>query len=311
MWFIFTICTILAWSGSDLMSKMGSRPDDKLSHLKMLMAVGFVMGIHAIYQVTIGGVSYDLHNFIAYMPISACYIISMMFGYIGLRYIELSISSPICNSSGALVALLCFVLLGDRMSPLALIAVLLISFGIFFLAIIEKQEGEEARSLRAHPDDIKYERGFWAILFPVLYLIIDAMGTFLDGMFFDFQFPDWFYIGVTEDTVELVCNISYEFTFMIVGIICAIYVLGIKKEKLSVDRDKFKLLGACFETLGQFTYVFALSGNTIVAAPAIGSYTVFSVIWSHIFLKERLTKKQYFVVGMVLIGVIMLAFLDV
>ena len=56
MWFIFTICTILAWSGSDLMSKMGSRPDDKLSHLKMLMAVGFVMGIHAIYQVTIGGV---------------------------------------------------------------------------------------------------------------------------------------------------------------------------------------------------------------------------------------------------------------
>ena len=75
MWFIFTICTILAWSGSDLMSKMGSRPDDKLSHLKMLMAVGFVMGIHAIYQVTIGGVSYDLHNFIAYMPIYACYII--------------------------------------------------------------------------------------------------------------------------------------------------------------------------------------------------------------------------------------------
>ena len=289
MWFIFTICTILAWSGSDLMSKMGSRPDDKLSHLKMLMAVGFVMGIHAIYQVTIGGVSYDLHNFIAYMPISACYIIS----------------------SGALVALLCFVFLGDRMSPLALIAVLLISLGILFLAIIEKQEGEEARSLRAHPDDIKYERGFLAILFPVLYLIIDAMGTFLDGMFFDFQFPDWFYIGVTEDTVELVCNISYEFTFMIVGIICAIYVLGIKKEKLSVDRDKFKLLGACFETLGQFTYVFALSGNTIVAAPAIGSYTVFSVIWSHIFLKERLTKKQYFVVGMVLIGVIMLAFLDI
>ena len=144
MWFIFTICTILAWSGSDLMSKMGSRPDDKLSHLKMLMAVGFVMGIHAIYQVTIGGVSYDLHNFIAYMPISACYIISMMFGYIGLRYIELSISSPICNSSGALVALLCFVFLGDRMSPLALIAVLLISLGILFLAIIEKQEGEEA-----------------------------------------------------------------------------------------------------------------------------------------------------------------------
>lgn len=311
MWFIFTICTILAWSGSDLFSKIGSRPDDKHSHLKMLMAVGLVMGLHAIWQVTIGGVEYSLFNFIAYMPVSAMYIISMMFGYIGLRYIELSISSPICNSSGALVAVMCFVFLGDTMSPLALLAVTLISVGILRLAVIEKKEGEEQRALHLNPNSIKYERGLLAILFPVLYLIIDAMGTFLDGMYFDFALPRWFYQGVTEETVEVVCNISYEFTFMIVGIICAIYVLGIKKERLSAGRDKFKLIAACFETLGQFTYVFALSGNTIIAAPAIGSYTIFSVLWSHIFLKEKLTKKQYAVISMVLAGVVMLAFLDI
>ncbi|MBP1571401.1 MAG: EamA family transporter, partial [Oscillospiraceae bacterium] len=50
--------------------------------------------------------------------------------------------------------------------------------------------------------------------------------------------------------------------------------------------------------------------NAIVAAPAIGSYTVFSVLWSHLFLKEKLQKKQYFVIGMVLVGVILLAILD-
>ncbi len=311
MWFLFTLCTILAWSGSDLFSKMGSRPDDKNSHLKMLMAVGLVMGLHAIWQVTAGGVAYDLHNFIAYLPISAMYILSMMFGYIGLRYIELSISSPICNSSGALVAVLCFAVLGDRMSPMALVAVVLISLGIFLLAVIEKKEGDEARQLRNDPNAIKYERGLLAILFPVLYLIIDAMGTFLDSMFLDFALPDRFYVGVTEDTIELVCNISYEFTFMIVGIIAAAWVLGVKKEKLAVSRDGTKLLAAVFETVGQFTYVFALSGNAIVAAPAIGSYTVFSVIWSHLFLKERLTGKQYFVVAMVLVGVVILAFLDI
>lgn len=311
MWFIFTICTILAWSGSDLMSKMGSRPDDKNSHLKMLMAVGFVMGIHAIWQVTVGGVEYNLFNFVAYMPVSAMYIISMMFGYMGLRYIELSISSPICNSSGAMVAIMCFFFLGDTMSPMALLAVALISVGILLLAVIEKKEGDARRAIHAHTDNIKYERGLMAILFPVLYLVIDAMGTFLDGMYFDFLLPDWFYQGINPDTVEVVCNISYEFTFMIVGILAAIYVLGIKKEKLSVDSDKYKLAAACFETVGQFTYVFALSGNTIIAAPAIGSYTIFSVLWSHIFLKEKLTKKQYFVIGMVLLGVVILAFLDI
>ncbi len=308
MWFLFTVCTILAWSGSDLMSKMGSRPDDRNSHWKMLMAVGFVMGLHGIFQITVGGVEYQLHNFIAYLPISAMYIISMMFGYMGLRYIELSISSPICNSSGALVAVMCFILLGDSISPLALLAIVLISLGIFLLSIFEKQE---EKPIHIDPNTIRYERGLLAILFPVLYLIIDAMGTFLDGMYFDGLFPKWFYIGTTEETVEVLCNISYEFTFMIVGILSAIYVLFVQKERLVFNRDKYKLVAACFETVGQFTYVFAISGNTMIAAPAIGSYTIFSVLWSHIFLKEKLSKKQYFVIGMVLVGVLILAFLDI
>ncbi|MEG1783220.1 MAG: hypothetical protein RR253_08235, partial [Oscillospiraceae bacterium] len=157
MWFLFTICTILAWSGSDLFSKMGSRPDDKNSHWKMLMAVGFVMGLHAIYQVTVGGVHYELYNFIAYMPVSAMYIISMLFGYMGLRYIELSISSPICNSSGALVAVMCFIFLGDTMPPLALAAVALISTGIILLAVFEKRDGDKERAARGVKTDIKYE----------------------------------------------------------------------------------------------------------------------------------------------------------
>ena len=53
------------------------------------------------------------------------YILSMIFGYAGLRYIELSVSSPICNSSGAITALLCFLFLGQRMTGLQLGACLL------------------------------------------------------------------------------------------------------------------------------------------------------------------------------------------
>ena len=45
---------------------------------------------------------------LTYLPVSALYILSMAIGYLGLRYIELSISSPICNSSGAIVAILIF-----------------------------------------------------------------------------------------------------------------------------------------------------------------------------------------------------------
>lgn len=59
MWFWLALIALLFWSGSDLFSKIGCRdPRDKLSHLKMVMAVGLVMGLHAAYEIFIGGVSH-------------------------------------------------------------------------------------------------------------------------------------------------------------------------------------------------------------------------------------------------------------
>jgi uncharacterized membrane protein len=111
MWFWLSLIALLCWSGSDLFSKIGCRDaDDKLAHLKMVIAVGVVMGLHAAYEIFIGGVSISWHVIWTYLPVSLLYIVSMALGYIGLRYIELSISSPICNASGAVVAVLylCF-----------------------------------------------------------------------------------------------------------------------------------------------------------------------------------------------------------
>lgn len=80
MWLLFSLFSILAWSGSDLFSKLGSRPDDSYSHWKMVMAVGLVMGAHAIFEMTIGGVDFDWNSVMIYLPVSALYILSMIFG---------------------------------------------------------------------------------------------------------------------------------------------------------------------------------------------------------------------------------------
>ena len=107
MWFWLAIIALLCWSGSDLFSKIGCRDaSDKNAHLKMVVAVGIVMGLHAAYEIFLGGVEISLHVIWTYLPVSLLYIVSMAIGYVGLRYIELSVSSPICNSSGALVAVL-------------------------------------------------------------------------------------------------------------------------------------------------------------------------------------------------------------
>lgn len=106
-WFILSLIAILFWSGSDLFSKLGSRPDDKYSHWKMVMAVGVVMGAHAFFLIATG-TPFSISDIVTYLPASAMYILSMILGYAGLRYIELSISSPICNSSGAVAAFCAF-----------------------------------------------------------------------------------------------------------------------------------------------------------------------------------------------------------
>ena len=93
MWFWLAIIALLCWSGSDLFRKIGCRDaSDKNAHLKMVVAVGVVMGLHAAYEIFIGGTVVTWNVIWTYLPVSLLYISSMTLGYVGLRYIELSIS---------------------------------------------------------------------------------------------------------------------------------------------------------------------------------------------------------------------------
>ena len=76
MWFIFTLVTILFWSGSDLFSKMGSAPDDKNSHWKMVLAVGAglknmeLVQIHPLGDPQNGGVATFVGNWLGVEAVS-------------------------------------------------------------------------------------------------------------------------------------------------------------------------------------------------------------------------------------------------
>ena len=77
MWFWFSLIALLFWSGSDLFSKIGCRDgSDKYSHLKMVMAVGLVMGLHAAYEIFIGGTEMSLNIILTYLPVSKDGLIS-------------------------------------------------------------------------------------------------------------------------------------------------------------------------------------------------------------------------------------------
>ncbi len=303
MWFWFAVIALLCWSGSDLFSKIGCQDaGDKYSHLKMVMAVGVVMGLHAAYEVFIGGVEINGQIILTYLPVSCLYILSMAIGYLGLRYIELSISSPICNSSGAIVAVLTLITSGisEDLPPVALVAVALVCIGVIALGITESREDEELRRARQDASNHHYAKSWIAILIPVIYCLLDALGTFADSL-------------VLETLNEDSANVAYELTFLLVGILCAVYVLGIRKQKLIPKMEAPKYVGAVCETIGQFFYIYALADSEHVAfaAPIISAYCVASVIWSRIFLKEKLSEKHYACIALVVVGIVILGVLDI
>ena len=161
MWFTFAVIALLCWSGSDLFSKIGCQdPRDKYSHLKMVMAVGLVMGLHAAWEIFVGGVEMSWYVIWTYLPVSMLYILSMAIGYLGLRYIELTISSPICNSSGAIVAVLTFLTDGisESLPPLALVAVALVCIGVIALGFTEANEDEALRRARQDASNHHYAK---------------------------------------------------------------------------------------------------------------------------------------------------------
>ena len=176
------------------------------------------------------------------------------------------------------------------MTGLQLGAVLLISAGILVLAVLEKRQADAQRLLAGETPDKKYTRSVLAILFPILYCLIDGLGTFSDS----------FVLDVVMD--EITANLSYEFTFLLMAVFAFCWLTFVKKERFHPLREKTKFAAALCETAGQFSYVFALSGNAIVAAPTIASYSIFSALWARLFLKEKLTKAQYAVIALVMVG---------
>ena len=297
MWFLFTLITFLCWGIADLFYKLGNK--EEYSHIKTGIIVGLVMGIHAFIYLIVNHVNLNIIDILKYLPISFFYISSMVIGYRGLRYLELSISSPIQNTSGVITSILLVIFFKEVLNIPTIISIILIFIGILILSLKELKENKEQR-LEYKKNNTKKKVIYLTILFPLIYCILDGAGTFLDGVYLD-------KLELIDENTALV---AYEFTFLIYGITSYIY-LKIKHVSLNLFNEKSKVSAAIFETAGQFFYVFAMSGNSTISATVIGSYCILSLLLSRIFLKEKLSFIEYLAIFLVVIGIVILSFLDI
>ena len=325
LWF-FLIFSTLCWGIAEIFYKKGSLEKEKYSHLKTTVFVGFLMGAYALVILFTQGIdlkSFPL-NFLIYLPVSACYIVSMTCSYFGVRFIEESISDPIENTSGAVVPILCAIFLHQTVELPGILCIVVIAAGVLCVGFFDRKGKTDRRQ--------KYGKklAVWAIAMPFCYMLLDAVGTFLDVFYTD-DVETTLLVNVTEENLEHTANCAYELTFLLVAIGILIF-LKIKGEKLfslggaqpvpaegaapqkwyqKVLTQKWKLLAAVFETAGQATYLFALSEGAGIAAVILGAGTVItSLILARIFLKEKLAPMQYLFIGIILAGIIALALFE-
>ncbi len=324
LYYFLSILALLCWSGSDLFSKKGTREQDKNSHWKVVFAVGLIMGIHffitliggAVIDSTVGvdGVpkvvaslfytDFKLIDFVSYLPVAGLYILAMVLGYIGLRYIELSISSPICNSSGALAFILCLafgIFSTDELTPVTIIGISMITVGIVALGFVEQKEDEEVRKARQERANRKYTKSILAFLLPLSYLVIDALGTVGD----EFLFSDAFMEKTGIEMSDYSANSAFELTFFVLAIFAFIWLKFVKKDAILKGNKDLYLGGLC-ETVGQIFYMAVMFSDFSAGMVIISSYCAISVLWSRIFLKEKMSWKHYAVIALVIAGIVVL-----
>lgn len=301
MWLFFTLATTLLWGVAELFYKKGSHAHEKYDHLRVCVMVGAVMGIHGVFTLLTSDVAYDPRNLLAYLPVSLCYILSMACSYFGIRFIEESLADPIENTAGAMCSVMCAVFLHERIDPIVWVAIAIIVIGIIGVSYVESSAEVNRK------EKLGKKLAVVAFAMPFCYAIIDAFGSFLDIIFLEMETSPL--IGITEENIELVANVSYEFTFAIVGLILFIF-MKCKGVKFELPKQRDKGIAAICETAGQLTYVYAMSGNGAIAAPILSSVCVVSLVLSRIFLKEKLTKRQYIFIAIIIVGILMLAVLE-
>ncbi len=317
MWFIFALVATLGWGFADLFYKKSTDENDSHSHLKIAVWVGLVMGAAALIILLLpNSVPYMektltaktfFSDIVKYSPASFAYIISMVIGYAGLRYLEVSIISPIQNASGAFsaIAMTIFFLvrgkigsIADEYGVLDFAGTALTVAGVIALGIVEKKISDKEIAARGEKVEKKYKIGALALFFPIAYCIFDTIGTAADGIILDGDTG----LGLSEADVLIL----YGLTFFAAGLICWLFMLIKNKKAYNPFKDKDKAIAACAEEFGQIFYVFAMARNPVLSAPMIACYCIVSVILGRIVLKEKLKKSQYACVITVIAGVILL-----
>ncbi|NLT57846.1 MAG: DMT family transporter [Clostridiales bacterium] len=282
MWVLFSILTVLFWGTSDVVFKSVAT-DEPGGAAELLACNGIVLGLCGILYGLVAQIDFRPIALLYYLPIAAAYLASMVCYYNALPLIKLSIQSPVANCSCALVSILCVVVLKQTLTPIQAAAIVVM---VTCMALLSRNRETEHARQKTYP---------LGILLALGYFLLDGIGSFLD---------DYILEGtLSADEVF----VTYALIYGLLGLCCLLYLRRKQPGRPLVTHPR-RIAGALLETGGQFTYVYAFAyGDAVLASPFIASFSAVSILFSRLFLREKLTKFQYVLVFFILCGMFILA----
>ena len=308
-WLVLTLLSLIAWALVDVLSKYVSTENDPDAHLELIIIVGLFLlpTLFSSLGESESGLSIlqIVWKYKTWIVVPLCYILDLWGSFFPLKYLEISIVSPVVNTAGVIsvIVLLCYYFatgsidsINDVLSNRTIIGMIIITVGLVALGYVqEKQAGKE---LAERPKNKWYRYGAIALIIPILAAFFEGMEGILAGIVLD---PERGF-GVGEN--------DYWILYSVVCIVSAVVIwiyLFIKNKKpynpFSL-KEWPKYVLAILEVVAESWWLSAMADEPLIVAFLSCTYCVFTVIFSRILLKEKMTRPQYICVALVIIGII-------
>ena len=309
-WLLLTLSCIILWGITDILLKKSLDYSDSLSQYKTFVWIGIVMAPAGVIMVICSDTLLDsimmVKENLYLIPLCVFYAIALFFGLLGAKHLDASVVSPLENIDGAMAAIILYFFflftgrshITDKIGLVQLVGTVAIVVGVVLLGIQEQSLSKQETHLSE--DKKRHRLGALALIFPIIYNLVDAVSMVAVG------------ITVSEETDVAIPDIDFfifeSLGFVVVAICMWLYMLIVKKYKYNpFKKEELVRCGAATgETFGTMTYIFAVAGNPILTAPITSSYCLVTIVLARIFLKERLTKKQYLSLAFLVVGIALL-----
>ena len=309
-WLLLTLSCIILWGITDILLKKSLDYSDSLSQYKTFVWIGILMApagvIMAICSDTLLDSIMMVKDNLYLIPLCVFYAIALFFGLLGAKHLDASVVSPLENIDGAMAAIILYFFflftgrshITDKIGLVQLVGTVAIVVGVVLLGIQEQSLSKQETHLSENKK--RHRLGALALIFPIVYNLVDAVSMVAVG------------ITVSEETDVAIPDIDFfifeSLGFVVVAICVWFYMLIIKKYKYNpFKKEELVRCGAATgETFGTMAFTFAVGISPILTAPITSSYCFVTIVLARIFLKERLTKKQYLSLAFLVVGIALL-----